>query len=137
MQTCSQTFKAGAAPRACRSSPGPLAVRCQQQQGLPRAVQEAAKTAALATVAASLILGLGLPAEAAKKKPSYYEKRDAYEKELKASLQVRGGEMPSVKASPPGLYVGERKMKPLDFSDLKKTTREPTKGLPTALPTRD
>lgn len=81
--------------------------------------------------------GLGLPAEAAKKKPSYYEKRDAYEKELKASLQVRGGEMPSVKASPPGLYVGERKMKPLDFSDLKKTTREPTKGLPTALPTRD
>lgn len=52
MQTCSQAFKAGATPRASRRNPGP--VRCQQ--GLPQAVRDVAKHAALATVAASLVL---------------------------------------------------------------------------------
>lgn len=57
MQTCAQTFKAGAAPRttAPRASRRAVApVRCQQ--GLPRPLQEVAKGAALAAAAASLVL---------------------------------------------------------------------------------
>ncbi|KAI3427308.1 hypothetical protein D9Q98_010225 [Chlorella vulgaris] len=136
MHASAQTFKAGAAPRAvatrtARRSAAPI--RCEQQQGLPAVVKEAARTAALAAATLGLLLGSGAPAEAAKRGPTALERKAAYQQELLETLRIRGAELPGLASRPQGV-LGEERTRPSNFK-LDGPTKQSTVNTPARLPT--